>query len=124
MLPQPLGDHPRSTTDSGFDSNGLDRTVTGTGAALHAGITVGKHNLFTVRCEDLMRTDLQASAAANAGQRVQTQGDDAIQIAKTFHMRLLYKNRPASNSIRLAISAPPMVGMAMRISFLTPDREV
>ena len=120
MFPKPFGNHTRGTTNPGINCNGLDRTVEGTGSALHAGITVIEHDLFPVWYKHLMRTDFNAPAAADAAWCIQFQSYNAFEITKVIHI----KYRPTANSSMLTTSAPPMAGRPKCISFFTPEREV
>ena len=120
VFPKPFVNHTGSTADTGINRNGRDRTVEGTGPALHAGVAVRECNLFPVRNKHLMRTDFQTSAAADAGGLIEFQRYNIFQIAKVFHTR----NLPTTSNTMLTTRAPAIAGRPICISFFTPEREV
>ncbi len=117
---QPFVDHTGGTTYSGIDRDSPDRAIQGAGTALHTGVEIGKQDFLPVRCKNLVRADFQTSTTTDAGWSIQFQCGYIFQIAKVFHFR----NLPASSRIVLRINAPPIVGRATSISFLTPERDV
>ncbi len=79
----------RGATDSRVDPNGVDRAVSGTGSAFHAGISVDDGGLLMLYGEHLMRADLKASAAADADSFTKFQGCNILQVSETLHVDLL-----------------------------------
>ena len=126
LFKKPFINESRCAPDTGIDADSGNRAIPGTGAALHAGIRIDDMGSVFGEQKDLVGTDLQTPAAANAFLTIQLQRCHIAQIAETFHRssQIPYRNIPANTKITLTIRAHPIAGMAIRISFFTPDREV
>ena len=74
VFAQPVIDQAGGAADPGGDGDRRDRTVLLTGAALHAGVTQGDGGLLPLQDKDLVRTDLQTAAAADAESFLKLQG--------------------------------------------------
>lgn len=123
---QPLIDNSRGATDTRVDLDCSNRAVFCTSAAFHACVEVADSSTFPRERKNLMRTNLLTPATTGACCLVQVQGSHISQIAVTFHGTPLYchSSRPDSSRRMLMKSEPAITGMAKRISFFTPEREV
>jgi len=73
LFEKPFVDESCCATDTGIDEDSMDRAIPGAGAALHAGIEVNDPSFSLYHRKDLVRTDLQTSATANAFLCIQLQ---------------------------------------------------
>jgi hypothetical protein len=73
-FPEPLLNNPRGTADTGINCYGGYRTVFGTGAAFHAGVSIHKSSLPVTQGKNLMGAYFQTSVAAYAGRTIKFYG--------------------------------------------------
>jgi hypothetical protein len=85
LFKKPFIDESRCATDPGIDTDGGGRAIPGTGAALHAAVEVDDPGSVFHERKDLMRTDLQTPAAADASLLIQLQRGHIVQITETIH---------------------------------------
>jgi len=125
-LPQPLVDQASGTPHTGIHPDGVSRAVPAAGPAFHAGIKIQNSRTLPIEGEHLVRTDLDAPAATHACLAVQPQSCHSPQIPESSHSAspVNLKTHPAQNRQIPRSTAPTMSGMALRISFFTPERDV
>lgn len=88
---QPMDDRPNAALTF-FHSQGVNRAITGTGAAFHALVTGNNLCLAVIDFQDPMGTNLRADAAAYAEILIKLQGDHIVDIMEDMapqHCHLL-----------------------------------
>jgi hypothetical protein len=103
-------------TDAGFYADCFNRTVFRAGSALHAGVKVGDVCFPFFNNKNFVRADGEADSATDALFLIQFERGDVFKI---FHCR-----PPMMTPVIPATAAISWSGMAIFISFFTPDIEV
>lgn len=111
------------TPHTGLYRNRINRAIPGTGAALHAGIPVADSGLALLKRKNHVRADFQTTPAANTFVGIK---DQCHYIFKISHHSVPLQYIPQDQNHRTNDDSNPAInqGMAIRVSFLTPDREV
>jgi len=109
------------TADTRLYGNRFFRAIAGTGAALHARIAIGYPGKAIVYCQNTVRADHSTHPAPGASV---VENLKCGHVGKVFHADPPDVRNALIQRTMAITEAPIWTGTAIRISFLTPERDV